>query len=70
MKKRDLIGRTIVDVEQSFFVDNVGGDWVVNRLVLSGGTSVRFVVLEGDGEYGVKGIVSKWRDPKAAAPCE
>ena len=61
MNSRDLIGRTIVELNQSRFLDKRTGSWVTNfhSIVLDNGRRVYFNVIELDNGYAVEGHVTK-----------
>ena len=60
MRARDIVGKKVARVDQSWF-KNENGDVVVNldRLVFEDGTVLRFVTEELACEYATVGVVDK-----------
>ena len=53
-RKRQLVGRKILDFRRCQFADGRGGIAYDPEIILDNGTAIRFVVQETDvGEYGV-----------------
>lgn len=54
MRSRALIGKTIERVEQQRFTDTSSKSvWSLKCLQFTDGTALRFVTIEGDGDYGL-----------------
>lgn len=64
MKGRDLVGKRVVAVRQTFWRAADGAHvpgWVLDSIEFDDGTELTFVVAEGEDSYGVEGIVTKCR---------
>ncbi len=53
MIARTLIGKTIKRVHQSRFAATHGTTWTLEAVEFTDGSWLRFVVAEGEAEYGV-----------------
>lgn len=60
-KKRDVVGRKIVDVEWNWFETGRGSKKSTDpTIILDNGSRVHFVVIETEvGEYGIEMVVHK-----------
>jgi hypothetical protein len=56
MKASKLVGKTIKRVVQERYAANSGATWIIDAIEFTDGTWLRFNVLEGASEYGVRPI--------------
>jgi hypothetical protein len=56
MKARALVGKTIKRVQQSRFESTSGPQWSLDCVEFTDGTFLRFIVLEGEGDYGIEPV--------------
>lgn len=58
MKKRKVIGRKIVGIDQERTTDQAGKPvWAIKHIFLDNGTVLTFSVVELGHEYAIEGIV-------------
>ena len=56
MKARSLEGKVIRKVHQSPFPSTAGPVWCIDAIEFTDGSVLRFLTVEGEGEYGVEGV--------------
>jgi hypothetical protein len=57
VKSRQLEGKTIRKVHQSWFDSTYGCKvWTLDAIEFTDGTFLRFVVVEGEGDYGIEPV--------------
>ena len=60
MKARDIVGKRVAKVMQTYVRDaGRPAYWNLDAIVFEDGTTLRFVIREGDAENGVAGIVGE-----------
>lgn len=60
MNAKDIIGKRVARVEQSWFEGTSGGKhYCIDRIVFTDGTVLYFNVIEGEGDYGVQAHIVK-----------